>query len=149
MCVCAPSTTAGVSRISTAAFARPGATSRLTKAISCARPAALVCLAFPTSTSQPAVLSFSRFPARRLFSDLEVHTRPRLPNITKFRPGSRASVASAGGRYLCAQSLPLRTVAFAWTTPACIGGCSVPSSHCSIVLAPPPPPPPPREVSSS
>lgn len=102
----------------------------------------------PTSTSQPAVLSLSRFPTRRLFSDLEVHTRPRLPNITKFRSGSRASVASAGGRYLCAQSLPLRTVAFAWTSPACIGGCSVPSSHCSIALAPPPPPPPPREVSS-
>ena len=83
----------------------PGATFRLTKAISCARPAPLVCLAFPTSTSQPAVLSLSRLPTVRLFSDLEVHPTPPALAVTKFRPGSLASVASARGRYLCAQFL--------------------------------------------
>lgn len=96
-------------------------------------------LSCPSSASQHAVYS----PISRCTPE------PRLPNITKFRPGSRASVASAGGRYLCAQSLPLRTVAFAWTSPACIGGCPDPSSHCIIALAPPPPPPPPSEASSS
>jgi hypothetical protein len=83
---------------------------------------------FPTSTSQPAVLSFA-FSQQFVYSPISRCTRPRLPNaITKFRPGS---LASAGGRYLSAILTTANCLSRfgphlpVWELHAEIGRCSV------------------------